>query len=123
MSALALGTLAAALSGGFGFGGVHGAPYALALTPYVLLLAASQLPRATAHNWIYNPSSRASQASTARPCRAKRTATPDVHVNSGQVCHATPSLGRFQQLFHDIAHDMDQLSCTKCGIRLPQFTR
>ena len=90
VSALALGTLAAALSGGFGFGGVHGAPYALALTPYVLLLAASQLPRATAHNWIYNPSSRASQASTARPCRAKRTATPDVHVNSGQVCFYLP---------------------------------
>ena len=46
-----------------------------------------------------------------------------LRVNSGQVCHATPSLGRFQKLFHDIAHDMDQLSCTKCGSRLPQFTR
>ena len=46
-----------------------------------------------------------------------------LRVNSGQVCHATPSLGRFQQLFHDIAHDMDQLSYTKCGSRLPQFTR
>ena len=89
-SVLALGTLVAALSGG---GGVHGAPFALALPPFVLLLAAAQLPRATAHNWIFNPSSRASQASTARPCRAKRTATPDVHVNSGQEFEVEWSTG------------------------------
>ena len=48
------------------------------------LFAAAQLPGATAHNWMWSPSSRASQASTTKPCRPKRSHIPDVHVNPGQ---------------------------------------
>ena len=59
------------------------------LLPLVALLGAiSLLPSASAHNWMWNPSSRASQASTAKPCRARRTNIPDVHVNPGQIFEA-----------------------------------
>ena len=50
----------------------------------LVLFAAAQLPRAAAHNWMWSPSSRASQASTTKPCRPKRSHIPDVHVNPGQ---------------------------------------
>ena len=36
------------------------------------------------HNWMWNPTSRSSQASTAKPCRARRSNIPDIHVNPGQ---------------------------------------
>ena len=50
----------------------------------VLFTAAYLLPSVSAHNWIWNPSSRSSQASTIKPCRAKKGTTPSIHVNPGQ---------------------------------------
>lgn len=52
-------------------------------TPLLLATVFAFLPRVSAHNWIWSPTSRASQASTTKPCRAKRTNIPDVHINPG----------------------------------------
>ena len=46
----------------------------------VVMTVAALMPTASAHNWMWNPSSRASQASTTKPCRSRRTTIPDVHV-------------------------------------------
>ena len=57
------------------------------LLPLVALLGAiSLLPSASAHNWMWNPTTRVTgvKASTTKPCRKKQTNIPDVHVNSGQ---------------------------------------
>tara|TARA_B110000208_G_scaffold190485_1_gene254502 strand:+ start:1283 stop:3244 length:1962 start_codon:yes stop_codon:yes gene_type:complete len=82
-ASLALSTLASLSGGG---------SLATTLIPLVLL-AASQLPFASAHNWMWNPTSRASRASTAKPCRAKRWSIPDVHVNPGQEFEAEWATG------------------------------
>ena len=57
------------------------------------LLAAAHLPLASSHNWMWNPTSRASRASTTKPCRAKRSAVPDVQVNPGQEFEAEWATG------------------------------
>ena len=84
-ASLALGALAS----------LSGAPRRTVLFLPIALLAASQLPRAAAHNWIFNPSTRVTgaKASTTRPCRARRTNIPDVHVNPGQEFEAEWSTG------------------------------
>ena len=57
-------------------------------------LAASELPRAAAHNWQYNPPSRSrGGASTMRPCRPRRSHIPHVQVNPGQTFEAEWSTG------------------------------
>ena len=56
------------------------------LLPLAALVASSALlPRAMAHNWMINPTTRASRASTAKPCQARKTNVPHVHVNPGQM--------------------------------------
>jgi hypothetical protein len=76
---LALGAALGVLSGA----GARSA--ALAVAPLAALLAvAHYLPSADAHNWIWNPHSRASQASTVKPCRGKKGNVASIHVNPGQ---------------------------------------
>ena len=56
--------------------------------------AALQLPRASAHNWQYNPPSRArGSASTMKPCRPRLSHIPHVQVNPGQTFEAEWSTG------------------------------
>jgi hypothetical protein len=66
---------------------LHGGANAAAFAGTALFLAAASiLPRASAHNWMWNPTTRVTgvKASTTKPCRKKQTNIPDVHVNSGQ---------------------------------------
>lgn len=65
------------------YGGANSAVFTGAA---LLLTTASLIPQASAHNWIWNPTSRTSgtKASTTKPCRSKKTNVPDVHVNPGQ---------------------------------------
>jgi hypothetical protein len=51
----------------------------LTLTTAALAL----LPVADAHNWVTMPSSRASEASSVKPCRARLSAKPNVQINPG----------------------------------------
>ena len=70
-----------ALVGALALGGERAQP----LLPLAALAVASVLlPCAEAHNWLWNPTSRASKASTTKPCRQRRSNIPDIHVNPGQ---------------------------------------
>ena len=62
---------------------------------------ATLLPSASAHNWIINPTSRATQASTTKPCRPRMSNIPDVHVNPAQEWEVewAPGHGRAKSKF------------------------
>ena len=81
---LTLGALVALSGGG---------QLATALLP-LALFAALQLPRASAHNWQFNPASRSrGRASTMKPCRPRLSHIPHVQVNPGQTFEAEWSTG------------------------------
>ena len=106
-------TLSAAVALGRGGGLAASAP--------LLLLAASQLlPRAEAHNWLWNPKTRFDNlASMTQPCRAKSSKTPAMHLNPLQIFEvewATGHAGQARRFTIVKAEDEKYLAMLNEGI-------
>ena len=57
------------------------------------LVFASLMPGSEAHNWVNQPSSRATEASTRKPCRARLEEAPNVQLNAGDEFYVEWSTG------------------------------
>ena len=69
-----------------------------ASVPLLMLAAAQLLPRAAAHNWIWNPRTRSgNKPSMVPPCPPRTSKIPGVHVNPGQDFEVEWSTGHAGQ--------------------------